>query len=347
LPGNKITIKDIAQKAGVSISTVSRVLNDKPDVDDQTKEAIKKVIEELNYQPDNIARSMVLDKTFSIGLVIPNITNPFFPEVARGIEDAAQDKSYSVIFSNTDSKIKKEKEAVDLLLQNRVDGLILSISMENNDIIFELENKDFPVIQLDRNVPDSIYPSVMIDNKSSAYKATNYLLKKGYKKIAHISGPQNTFPGLQRKIGYKKALKENNMGYIKVCKGDFRKKSGYECTEKLLNDTKSPEIIFAANDMMALGAYNACKEKGYKIPDDIAIMGHDNIGISDLVEPPLTTMDQPKYELGTIAFEKLLKFINLNSKNEHLNPEQYPESQTLFTNLVDRESTKNNNLRKG
>lgn len=338
MPGNKITIKDIAQKAGVSISTVSRVLNDKPDVDDQTKEAIKQVIEELNYQPDNIARSMVLDKTFSIGLVIPNITNPFFPEVARGIEDAAQDKSYSVIFSNTDSKIKKEKEAVDLLLQKRVDGLILSISMVNNDIIFELEDKDFPVIQLDRNVPDSIYPSVMIDNKSSAYKATNYLLKSGYKKIAHISGPQNTFPGQQRKIGYKKALKEKKMDYIKVCKGDFRKKSGYECTKKLLNDTKSPEVIFAANDMMALGAYNACKEKGYKIPDDIAIMGHDNIDISDLVEPSLTTMDQPKYELGKKAFINLTKIISIKQKHDKLITDKFPDNYFFPTELIVRKS---------
>lgn len=341
--GDKLTIKDIAKKVDVSITTVSRVINDKPDVNSETRAKVLEVIEKLDYKPNNVARGLVLNQTFSIGLIIPDINNPFFPEVARGIEDIANESDYSVIFSSTDNKVEREKKAVDLMLQKKVDGLILSLSMQNKDTLRALEKQEFPVVQLDRNIPGSYYPTVMINHKDSAYRATNYLLNNGFKKITHISGAVDTFPGQERKKGFVAALKEWGYDDLEnfIVKGNFSRESGYKAMIKILNSSDLPEAIFAANDMMALGVYQACKENNLKVPNDIAVMGHDNIELSNLVDPSLTTMKQPKYKLGEIAFSKLLEIIKSKENKEEIR-EVLPENKIFSTQLIIRDSTKNN-----
>ena len=339
--GENITIKDIAEKSGVSITTVSRVLNDKPDVNDETRAKVLKVIEESNYRPNGMARSLVINQTYSIGLIIPDINNPYFPEVARGVEDQAQQSSYSVIFSSTDNKLEREKEVIDLMLQKRVDGLIVSLSLANRDILQRLEDRQIPVVQLDRKIPDSKYPAVMIDNKKSAYKAVQYLIAEGYTKIAHITGDLQTVPGQDREDGYRKAVLDNNLQLAEdmIYQGDFSKSSGYEAMNQIIEKGSLPEAIFAANDMMALGVLEACRNSGIKIPEDMALMGHDNISISKLVYPALTTMDQPKYQLGSRASKLLIDLINIMNKKEKLKRDDFFKDQILETKLVVRGST--------
>ncbi len=339
---SKITIKDIAKKAGVSVSTVSRVLNEKPDVNENTRAEVLRVIDDFNYRPNNVARSLVLEQTHSIGLVVPDINNPFFPEVARGVEDKAQEYGYSVIFSSTDNQVEREKKRIELMQQKQVDGMILSLSMKNLDVLHDMKKANFPVVQLDRNIPQSKFPAVMVGNKKSAIKATKHLLSLSYTRIAHISGSLSTYPGLKRRDGFITALDEYDIevpsAYFK--EGNFSQKSGYLKMKELLNLYDPPEAVFAANDLMALGAYQACNEAGVNIPEDIAIVGHDNIQVAELVAPPLTTMAQPKYSLGKLACQKLLDMINYRKEHEELDLSQFTDKEILDTELIERSSTR-------
>ncbi|MGM0420498.1 MAG: LacI family DNA-binding transcriptional regulator [Bacillota bacterium] len=338
--GENLTIKDIAEECGVSISTVSRVLNDKPDVKEATRLKVREVIEKENYRPNTMARSLVLNQTFSIGLIIPDINNPFFPEVARGIEDYVQKHSYSVIFSSTDNNSAREQDAIDLMLEKRVDGLIISLSLQNREAILNLEEQGFPVVQLDRNIPESSYPTVMVDNRRSAYQAVTYLQKQGYRNIAHITGDIDTLSAQQRAAGYKQAVKEagKKVNEEYIVNGDYSRDSGYRAMKALLRKPINIEAVFAANDMMALGAYQACREQNINIPDDLAMIGHDNISIANLVDPPLATMAQPKYTLGRKAAQLLLQIIEIQKKSNHLLSSELPEDQILSTQLVPRNS---------
>ena len=328
----KVTIKDIAKKADVSVTTVSRVLNNKPDVGDDTRAKILKLIEDMNYNPNSVARGLVMQKTHTIGLIIPDISNPFFPQIARAIEDKAQEHGYSVIFFNTDNHLEREKKAVELFKSKQVDGLIVSLSLGNEEILKELKASNYPVVQIDRSVLNDSYPLVSIDNKNSSYQMVEYMLKKGYRKIAHISGDLNTTTARERLEGYQKAISdyeiEINEDYI--IEGDYSQKSGFEAVKKLLKLKNSPTAVFAANDLSAAGVYKALFAADLKIPEDMAVAGHDDIGIASLLRPELTTMRQPKYSLGERAVSVLLKMIN-NSGTEC-------EDQILKTNLIIRES---------
>ena len=328
----KVTIKDIAKKADVSVTTVSRVLNNKPDVGDDTRARILRLIEDMNYNPNSVARGLVMQKTHTIGLIIPDISNPFFPQIARAIEDKAQEHGYSVIFFNTDNHLEREKKAVELFKSKQVDGLIVSLSLGNEEILKELKASNYPVVQIDRSVLNNSYPLVSIDNKNSAYQIVEYMLKKGYRKIAHISGDLNTTTARERLEGYKKAISdygiEINEDYI--IEGDYTQHSGFEAVKKLLKLKDRPTAVFAANDLSAAGVYKALFAADLKIPEDMAVAGHDDIGIASLLRPELTTMRQPKYSLGERAVSVLLKMIN-NSGTEC-------EDQILKTNLIIRES---------
>jgi len=338
----KITIKDIADRAGVSVSTVSRVLNEKPDVNEETRTEVLQIIEDVNYRPNNVARSLVLDQTHSLGLIVPDINNPFFTEVARGLEDTAQQHGYSVIFSSTDNRADREKKRIELMRQKQVDGMILALSIRNLEVLNRLQEADFPAVQLDRNIPGSDYPAVMVGNQRSAVRAVEYLLSLGYEKIAHISGNLSTYPGLQRRDGFITALDENGVDvppeYFR--EGNFSQRSGCRKMKELLQLSDPPEAVFAANDMMALGAYQACNEADLDIPGDIAIMGHDNIRVAELVDPPLTTMGQPKYSLGQLACQKLLELIEYRRENQTLDLSEFDGREVLETELIERQSTR-------
>lgn len=327
-----VTIKDVAREVNVSVTTVSRVLNNKPDVSDDTKKKIKNAIEKLGYNPNGIARGLVLQKTHTIGLIIPDINNPFFPEVIKGIEKKSKELGYSLIFYDTDNNKEDEQEAIKLLKSKQVDGIILSLSLENRDILKRLEKQDFPVVQIDRKINESIYPSVTIDNTKSAYKATNYLIELGHTKIGHITGDLSTETAVERLDGFRLALSEKGILCPAewILQGDYSKNSGKDAMEKIIKYKNRPTALFIANDLMAFGAYEAIFNNNLHIPEDFSIVGHDNIDITSFVRPGLTTMDQPKYKLGQLAAELLIKAI----KNE-----AHEDDIILQNDLIIREST--------
>ena len=328
-----VTIKDVARAVNVSVTTVSRVLNNKPDVSEETKKKVKEAIRTLGYNPNNIARGLVLRKTNTIGLIIPDINNPFFPEIVKGIERKAKEEGYSLILYNTDNNKEEEKEALALLRSKKVDGIILSFSLENKEILKKLEKEEYPVVQIDRQIRDSLYPAVTIDNKRSAYNATEYLIKQGHKEIGHITGDLSTETALDRLKGFKMALEKYGIPFREewILEGDYSRGSGKELMERIIKLKHRPTAIFFANDLMAFGAYETIYNYNYRIPEDFSIIGHDNIEITSFVKPGLTTMDQPKYQLGAIAVEKLINLIE--KKNDF-------HSVILENELIIRDSVK-------
>ena len=331
-----VTIKDIADEAGVSPTTVSRVLNDKPDVSAKTKKKVQKVIDRCDYNPNSIARGLVLNKSYTLGLVIPDISNPFFPEVAKGIEDKAKAAGYSVIFCNTDNHTRGEKKALELMKSKQVDGMIVSLAIneENEDELAELAEDNFPVVQIDRKIPEADFPAVVIDNQAAAYKAVKYLIELGHQKIAHISGDLAVKTSQDRLTGFKQILVERNLTVPAewIREGDYSSQSGYEEMKELLKLEPRPTAVFIANDLMGLGAYEAVFEAGLEIPEDISIVGYDDIDVASVIRPALTTISQPEYELGIAAVEMLLK--NLEDGQSLARADRI-----LAAELVERDST--------
>jgi LacI family transcriptional regulator len=302
------TIKDVAKKAGVSYATVSRALNNHPEINEETRKKIVKISSEMGYQPNAIAQGLVKKETKTIGLLIPDITNPFFPEVARGVEDAANMEGYSVFLCNTNWSEEQEERYLEVLMQKQVDGIIIGPSSERTSHIkkvFHLGIK--PAVFISR-IDYSNSTSILIDNINGARIAVEHLINKGHQKIAFIGGLKDAYSNQDRLLGYKNALEVNgipiNQEYI--LNGDFKRESGHHTTQKVLQANPRPTAIFAANDMLALGAIQAIKEEGLAIPGDISVVGFDDIGFAALPEIQLTTIAQPKYDMGRLAFLTLL-----------------------------------------
>ncbi|MCP4180892.1 MAG: LacI family transcriptional regulator [bacterium] len=304
------TIKDIANLANVSVSTVSRVLNNKFDVSAKTRDRILKLMDEHGYNPNSIARGLVSRKIFTIGLIIPDISNQFFAVLALCIENRAKEFGYSVIFYNTDNKNQNEKEAVKLMKSRVVDGVIVSFSKDAIEELITL-NKILPTVQIDRKIPGIECSGVFIDNIKSAYNATKYLIELGHQRIAHFSGNLNTLTGIDRLEGFKHAVKE--AGFSKkntlIIEGKYSVDSGKESMRKLLKLDFNPTAIFAASDLQAAGALYVAGRAGIKIPKELSIVGHDDIDLSYLVNPNITTMQQPIKLLGKLAMDLLINKI--------------------------------------
>lgn len=328
-----VTIKDIARYAEVSVSTVSRVLNGKPDVSEETKTRINEAIKKLGYSPNSVARGLVMRKTNVIGFIVPDVMNPNFPELARGIIEQADSHGYSVIFFDTNHDSKVEKKAIKLLRSNQVDGIIVSFTEANQDELIKLKEENFPSVQVYRKSPNSILPTIAIDNVTSAYNAVSHLLHLGHTRIGHITTGEITLSGLERMQGYRKAMEEAGVyvedEWIQVC--DHSVEGGEEATDKLLDSDPAITAIFSSHDLMAIGAYESIYKKGLIIPDDISVVGHDDIGIAKLVRPKLTTIKTYKKNLGRAAVDLLIEEI------QSLSPVRREE---LFqTKLIVREST--------
>jgi len=328
------TIRDIARTAQVSVSTVSRVLNNKPDVNPITKDKIEKAIKELNYSPSNLARGLVLKKSNIIGFIVPDITNPSFPELARGIIIRARVYGYTVMFFDTDHDSQVEKEAINLMQNKQVDGIILSFDEANRDELEKLKKKQFPVVQIYRKSSKSTISTIALDNISAGVMATRYLIDKGHRKIGLITTGKHAQSGYERQKGYRKALEDSSIPFDKnlICTGNNNPDSGKACMKGLLELNDPPTAVFVTHDMMAAGSYDAIYEKGLSIPDDISIIGHDNLVISRHLRPKLTTIDTHKSNLGQEAVSLLLEEIQAI---EPLNKE------VIFqADLVERESVR-------
>lgn len=318
-----VTIKDIAKLSGVSTTTVSKIINGKDnDIGKSTIEKVNKIIKELNYSPNTIARSMITKKTKTIGLIIPDVRNPFFTDLTRGAEDVANERGYSIFFCNTDDDLNKEIKYINNLIEKQVDGIALAGAAVRNKELEEKVNTRIPIISLDRNVYfKGIEGTIEVDNYSGAYDAVSHLIKQGHKKIMLLSGQLNVKLSIDRLEGYKKALADNNIDYDEklVVVGRYSSDFGYESMKKTTIDS-DVTAIFCGNDLIAIGAMNALKEKNISIPADISIVGFDDIFISSLLTPSLTTVRQPSYAIGQLAVEKLINILegkeNLNSKLE-------------------------------
>ncbi len=308
-----VTIRDIAQHARVSVTTVSRVLNDRPDVKSETREKVNEAIRQLKYSPNIVARGLVLQRSNVIGFIVPDITNPSFPELARGIVNKAREYGYSVMFFDTNHDQRVEKEAIRILRSKQVDGIILSFNEANTEELERLKLEKFPIVQIYRKSSKSVISTIVLDNVSSGYKATNYLISLGHRRIAHISTGENVQSGSERLQGYRKALSAAKIPYDPdlVRRGVNSAQAGKVCMTQLLGlpADKRPTAVFACHDVMAAGAYDAIYSAGLSIPEDISLIGHDNNQIAELIHPKLSTVDTFKYELGEKGVDLLLEQI--------------------------------------
>lgn len=329
------TIYDIAKIVGVSTATVSRALNNKGYVSEDLKRKIWKVAEELNYVPNAHARSLMSKRSLMISLIIPDIVNPFFSLVARGVGDAAERYGYSLLICNTDGSRFTEKKYVQMYRERQVDGIIFVASESSGSYLQDLVNDNIPIVVADRYVEGIKVDMFLNDNVGGAKEGVAHLIRLGHQRIATIRGPQTTQTGIDRYRGYKEALEDNGLMVLPeyVRDGDYKEISGYREAKKLLQLKEPPTAIFAANDLMALGALYAVEEAGLKVPQDMAVVGYDDIPIASAVRPKLTTVAQPKYELGQLAAERLFELLDEEDGSRS------PETVVLQPRLVIRESS--------
>jgi LacI family transcriptional regulator len=313
----KTNIKTVAKKAGVSVATVSRVINNYKGVKNTTKEKVTKAMEDLDYEVNAVARSLKLRKTLNIGIIVANILSPFFSEIAKAVEEEANNNNYNVILCNSDDNAEKELKQLKILKSNRVAGIILTPTQKNKDYIKGLLRSDMKLVIIDRLIKGISCNSVVIDNEVGSYNATCHLLNKGYKKIAIINGPLEVYTAKNRLNGYIRALKEANIhideDLIKI--GTFKEKSGFELTKSLIESTKRPDSIFVTNMDLALGALIALQEKKLKVPKDIALICFSDCDWTKVTNPPLTTISFKTKNIGIIATKVLINMINKKTNN--------------------------------
>jgi len=316
-----VTVKDIASKLGISVSTVSRVLNDKAEkyrISTKTKKLVLQTAEELNYRPNFLARGLRLKKTKTIGLIIPDISNPFFAHVTRMIQLAIYKSGYSLIVCNTDENIDIEVEEIELLRSKGVDGfIILPVGTEYNHIEKLIQDK-IPLVLLDRCFDELQTNAVIVDNYLGAYNAVQHLIENGHKRIAIIQGLPNTYTNNERVTGYKMALKDNKIPIDEnlIVGNDFRKENGYIETKFLLNIDNPPSAIFTTSDLITLGALKAIFEEGIRIPEEISLVAFDEIEFAPFLIAPLSVVSQPKDLMGEIAVKILIDDIHGKTNEE-------------------------------
>jgi LacI family transcriptional regulator len=304
----QVTIRDVARLAGVAPITVSRVVNNLPGVSLSTRERVSKAIAELNYVPNAMAKSLRSQQSRTIALVLTDITNPFWTTVARGVEDTAARKGYNVIFCNTDEDLQKEANYLNILLQRRVDGMIVAPSSNDKDYLLSLKRHNVPCVLVDRRVNGFTADVVRSDSRQGARLLTQHLIDLGHRRIALLTGPSKVFTSRERLAGYLETLKKNNMqvdGDL-IKEGMFEEEGGFQYTRELLGCEPHPTAIFAANLSIAIGALRALREAGLRVPEDMGLVCFDDLPQASLIYPFLTVWAQRPYAMGVAAAELLL-----------------------------------------
>jgi DNA-binding LacI/PurR family transcriptional regulator len=343
----KTSIKDIAYEAGVAISTVSHVINKTKYVTDKTKERVSKAIKKLNYRPDVIARSLRTKSTRTIGVLLPDISQPFYAQVLKGIEEAARIRNYTLIMGCTFYDIEEEERQMNSMLDQSIDGLMFFCGYDTYEHIKKIYDSNVPVVVLDRELGNNEIPSVLIDNVQAMEKAVQYLYDMGHREIGYITFPYENQTTIRRRFeGYCKVLKKNNLPYnpdFVIIDNRIRLnelKGTYLAVKKKIEDQKIPVVmptaimptaIVTLGDFLALGAIKALKEAGYRIPEDVSVMGFNNEIICEFSDPALTTVKQPKKSMGQTAANLLLDIIE-GEKIEKKNI-------VLETEIIERNST--------
>jgi LacI family transcriptional regulator len=316
------TIHDVAKKAGVAPITVSRVINNSGYVSDHVRVKVNVAIEELGYVPNVIARSLKSKRTNTIALVITDITNPFFNIIARGVEDAAFKAGFNVIICNTDESQEQEDNYIQLLLQKRVDGVLLVPAETHSQSIELLRRHNTPVVIIDRYVENGGVDVVRGDSESGAYQLTKFLIDLGHKRITLLSGPDSVSTSIDRVRGYKRAMCDHHLNeYVDYFYGKYSQESGAQITREIFSRRDMPTAIFGGNNLVSIGALSALRLLGIRVPDDVAVVSFDDIPESLSYDPFMTVISQPPYDIGQKATEILVSRI----KNGQDTPLEFQE----------------------
>jgi len=323
------SIKDVAKIAGVSTATVSRVLANQGRVKEDTRKLVLEAVEQLNYRPNLIARSLRVQKSAKIGLVVSDIRNPFFTAIGRAVEDAAYEQGYSVLMCNTDENPAKEEMYLNLMHDENVAGIIFSPTQQFSAGLKSYQS-NIPFVIIDRAVNSKHVDMVLLDNVAAAYELTNHLIENGYRKLAGLFGNAST-TGQERNKGFHKALKEHQLKPLAEYFIPPRIKQGYDTTLTLLDSTEQLDAIFTSNSLLTAGVFQALRDRKLKVPTEIALVGFDETTWGELVDPPITLIAQPTEEIGRTATELLFQRIDVPSRS--------PKTVILKGNLIVRASS--------
>lgn len=331
-----VTLKDIAKKLNLSVSTVSRALSDIPLIKEETRKKVILAAKEMDYHPNLFAKFLKTKFSNTIGVVVPDLEMHFFSSCISGMQKTCLENGYNLIICQSNESLKQEKFNIKTLLDSRVDGILISLSRETNsfDHLEQLKNHQVPFVFFDRVRENGQNSQVVINDAESSFEATEYLIQKGYKKIAFLCGPKILSICKNRLSGYQNALGNYDMDFNSdwVLESDLSRKSTEACVDSYLKLKDRPDAILAINDMVAVNCIRHLKKKGIKIPQEIAVMGFSNSPVAEVIEPNLTTVEQPSFEMGKLAAKRLLEEIR--------NPELMSHKIfTLNTRIIERDST--------
>ena len=337
---NSASIKDIAEAVGVSASTVSRVINGKSYVNEETRKKVMAMVQQTNYQPNVLAKSLKMGHSNTICLVLPSIENLIFPAITRGVEEIARKHGYNVILCNTDEDELSELAYIEKMKTYWVDGFILCSGNGTRSYAHDLRNEGIPVVKVNRFMESDIgvVDTVAVNNFESAYTATKYLIRCGRRRIALAHGTDDLYFYRERHRGYCQALKDFGIPYDEalVLRETNGTESFYQITKEAMAMAEPPDAFFASSDPKAFAILHALHELKLRVPEDVAVMGFDNVSLSSMVEPPLSTISQPLRDMGAVAAKSLIRQINYKAQNGTLPP---PVSSVLHTDLIIRRST--------
>ena len=329
------SLQEVARRAKVSIATVSRVLNKSDKVAAETRAAVEKALRELGYRPSRVARRLRMKdgRAHLVGLIIPDIQNPFYAEIARGVEDAAYAAEYALLLCNSDENPEKERFYLEVMRSESVDGIVLPPFDDTDSAVIDIVATGMPVVCVDRSMVKLKTDLVEVDNHRGAFEAVAHLLDKGHRHIGLIEGRTHVSTSRERRRGYLDALAERGVTVRKdlMRSGDFKQESGRVLANELLALRKPPTALFVCNNLMTVGALAAIHQRGLRVPQDVAIVGFDDLPWAEALDPPLTVVRQPAYDVGRQAMELLLKRI--------MEPERAPVTLRLLPELVTRRST--------
>jgi DNA-binding LacI/PurR family transcriptional regulator len=330
-----ISLKDLAQKVGVSISTVSRALNNHPDISPEVTEKIQKLAAEMNYTPNPLAMGLLKQATRMIGVIVPDLVTHFYSSIISGIEQVAEEKGYYILIASSNETLQKEIKAVDNLLKTRVEGLIVCLSQEtrNYEHFDRLINNNIPLVFFDRVCRTDEVSSVVVDNLEAAQQITQHFYKNGCRRIAYIAGPEHLNISKERTSGYLEGLKSCGLDFrselLEQC--NLSTKEAIKATSRLLDLPEQPDAIFGINDTVVFAAMKEIKKRGMRIPEDVALVGFTDEFHSTVVDPPLTSITHPTFEIGQEAARLFFKQIEKEVSD--------PEKVILKTNLIIRKSS--------
>lgn len=312
----KPTIYDIARLAGVSIATVSKVFNGKGRISERTRKRILQISEEMNYQPNMLASALTGKKTYTIGLLIPDLVNPFFAELARHVEDRSHELGFNLVICNTDNDAEKENKYIQLLRQKSVDGIIVATGVRNEALLKELIEQHIPIALIAREQSALAASSVVVDDYTGGYSAASYLLEGGHKRIAVLAESLTVSSSKERVRGYRQALLEAGVRYESslVYVSDFSVQGGKQTALQVLASRPRPSAIFACNDILAIGAMQAARELGIRMPQELSVVGFDNTILAAMTDPPMTTVAQPIQQMGHQVVDLITQEINQEKK---------------------------------